>query len=98
MFFRLLTIIVSASNHAKRASLNNKKCMTQTTLINLHHKEDSQELHYHPFAVNVVDMLEVAILLMIYVFQMKEILNLHVFNMITRINKSKTLTKHIMQM
>ena len=50
MFIRLLTGIVSASNHAKCMSLSNQKCMTQSTLINLHPNEYSQESHYYPFA------------------------------------------------
>ena len=36
MFIRLLTSTVSASNHTKCVSLNNQKCMTQPTFINLH--------------------------------------------------------------
>ena len=51
-FIRLLNSIVSASNHTKCASFNNQKSMTQSTLINLHPNEYSQELCYYPFAVN----------------------------------------------
>ena len=36
MFNRLITSIVSASNHTKCTSLSNQKCMTQPTLISLH--------------------------------------------------------------
>ena len=53
MFIRLLTIIVSTSNHTKCMPLSNQKCMPQSTLINLHPNECSQELHYYPFAVNL---------------------------------------------
>ena len=49
----LLTSIVSASNHTKCVLLNNEKCMTQATLINLHANEYSQELHYYALAVNL---------------------------------------------
>ena len=48
----LLTSIVSAFNHIKCVSLSSQKCITQPTL-NLHSNEYSQELHYHPFAVNL---------------------------------------------
>ena len=50
-FIGLLTGIVSASNHTKCMSLSNQKCMTQSTLINLHPNEYSQEFHYYPFVV-----------------------------------------------
>ena len=36
MFIRLLTSIVSASNYTKTVSLNNEKCMTLPTRINLY--------------------------------------------------------------
>ena len=39
---RLLTALVIGSNHTKRVSLNNQKCMIQQTLINLHSNEYSQ--------------------------------------------------------
>ena len=45
MFIRLLTSIVSASNHTKCISLNNQKFMSQPTFINFHSNEYSQELH-----------------------------------------------------
>ena len=38
-FVNLLTSIVSASDHTRFALLNNQKCMTQPTLINLHPNE-----------------------------------------------------------
>ena len=57
--------------------------MTQPAPINLHPNEHSQEFHYYPFAVKVC------------VPDKTEDLNLSVFNMITRINELKTLTKHI---
>ena len=52
-FIGLLTGIVSASNHTKCMSLKNQKCMNQSTLINLHSNEYSQELHYYIFAVKL---------------------------------------------
>ena len=51
MFLGLLISIVNTSNHTKCALLINQKCMTETTLINLHPNEYSQEFHYYPFAV-----------------------------------------------
>ena len=53
VFFILLKIILSASNHAKCVSFSYQKCMTQPTLINLHPNEYSQELCYYPFVVTV---------------------------------------------
>ena len=53
MFIGLLTGIVNGSNHTKCLSLSNQKCITQTTVINLHPNEYSQELHYYPFAAKV---------------------------------------------
>ena len=62
----------------------------QPTLINLHPKEYSQELHYYPFVVKLdrcVD--EVIIILMTYLikhFNFKDF-NLGAYNMITEINE-----------
>ena len=50
MFIRLLTIIVSASNHIKCVLLSNQ---IQSTLISLHPSEYSQELHNYLVAVNL---------------------------------------------
>ena len=48
LFIRLLTSILSASN---------EKCMTQTTLSNLHSNKYCQKLHYCPVVVKL-DMLD----------------------------------------
>ena len=53
MFMPLLSNIVNGSNNAKCGSLSNKKCMIQSTLINLHPNEYSQEFHYYPFALKL---------------------------------------------
>ena len=53
MFTRLLTSIVTASNHTKCVSSTNQKCSTQPTLINLHPNKYSQGLLYYPFTVNL---------------------------------------------
>ena len=80
--------------------LSNQRSMTQPTLISLHPNEYSQELQYYLFAVNLdrcaascntLDKLSNKAFLP----NETEDLKLHFFNMITEINKSKTLTKHI---
>ena len=100
IFIVLLTSIVSVSNHKKCVSLSNQKCITQPTLINLHPNEYSQEFHYYPFAVkldrcvgscnNLNDLSN-----KVCIPNKTEDLNLTVLNMMTGINESKTLTKHI---
>ena len=64
IFIRLLTSLVNTSNHTKYLLLRNQKCEIQPTLINLHPNEYSQELHYSPFHLNYIDVLEIVILLM----------------------------------
>ena len=71
--------------------VSNQKCMIQLTLINLHPNEYSQEFHYYSFVVKLF----VVKLNKVCVPNKTEDLNLSVFSMITRINESKTLTKHI---
>ena len=74
------------------------------SLINLHPNEYCHKSHYYPFAVilgrcigscnSLTDLSN-----KICVPNETEDLNLGLFNMVTRINESKTLTKHIiMQM
>ena len=53
IFIGLLTGLVNGSNHTKRISLSNQKCMTQPTFINLHPNEYSQGFHYYPFMVKL---------------------------------------------
>ena len=53
IYIELLTGIISASNHTKCVSLSNQKCMIESTLINLHPNEYSQELHYYPFTAKL---------------------------------------------
>ena len=100
IFIVLLTSLVNASNHTKCVSLSNQKYETQPTLINLHPNEYSQELHCYPFAVkldrcvggcNTLNDLSNKVC----VQNEKKDLNIHVFNVITGINESKVLTKHI---
>ena len=53
MFIVLLTSLANVSSHAKYIFLNTQKCEIQAALINLHPNENSQELHYCPFAVKL---------------------------------------------
>ena len=101
MFIVLLSnMIVNGSNHTECVSLSHQKCMIQPTLINLHPNEYSQEFHYCPFAVKLDRCVRSCNTLNdlsneVCVPNKTEDLNLRVFNMITLINESKTLTKHI---
>ena len=100
MFFVLLSGIVNASNHTRCVSLSNKKSDIQLPLINLHADEYRQEFNYYPHAVklnryavsfNTPNDLSNKVC----VPNKSEDLNLSVFNVIKRINESKTLTIHI---
>ena len=100
MFIVLLTSIINASNHTKYVSLSNQNYETQPTLINLHPNEYSQKLHYYPFAVNLDKYVGSCNTLndlsnKACVQNKTEDLNMSIFNMITGINGSKTLTKDI---
>ena len=80
--------------------LSNQKLMAQHTLINLHPNEYSQEFHYYPFVVKLDKCVGSSNTLndlpnKVRVPNKTEELNLRVFNMITGINESKTLTKHV---
>ena len=100
IFIGLLTDIVNGFNHTKCISLSNQKRMTQLTLINLHLNEYNQELHYYPFVVKLHRCVVSCNTLNDFsneacIPNKREDLNLSVFNMITGINESKILTKHI---
>ena len=100
IFIGLLTGVISASNHTKCVSLSNQECMIQPTLINLHSNEYSQEFSYYPFAVKLDRCVGSCNTLndlsnKICVPNKREDLNLSMLNMITGINESETLTKHI---
>ena len=101
VFIGLLIGLANRSNHAKCVSLSNQKCMIQPTLINLHPNEYSQEFHYYPFSVKLDRCVGSCNTLndlsnKVCVPNKTEDLNLSVFNMITGINESKTLAKHIL--
>ena len=100
MFIALLNNIVNASKHTKYVSLSNQKCEIQPTLINLHPHEYNQEFYYYPFPVkldksfgscNTLNDLSSKVC----ITNKAEVFNLSIFNMITGINESKTLTKNI---
>ena len=74
--------------------------MTQHSLINLHPNECSQEFHYYSFAVKIDRCVRSCNTLndlsnKVCVLNKTEDLNLSVFNMITGINESKIIIKHI---
>ena len=100
MFMELLICIVIASNHTKCVLLSNQKCMTQPTIINLYPDEYSQEFLYYSF-VDKLDRCAGSCITLndwsnkVFVPNKTEDINLSMFNMITGINESKTLTKHI---
>ena len=100
MIVILWTSIASAFNHTKFTSLSNQKCLIQPTFTNLHPNEYIQEWSYYQFQVNVdrcggscntLDNLSSRVC----VSNKTKDLNLHAFNLITGINQSRTLTKHM---
>ena len=73
--------------------------MTQPTLINLYSGEYSQGLHYYSFLVNLVRCVRSCNTLndlsnRVHVPNKKDDLKLRVFDNITEISESKTLTKY----
>ena len=100
MFTGILTGLVNVSNHTRCVSLSNQKYEIQPTLINLHPNKHSQELHYYKFAVKLDRCVGSCKTLNDYsnkasVPNKTEDLKVSVFNMITRIHESKTLTRYI---
>ena len=99
MFIAIWISIVNESGHIKCVSLNNQKCMTQATLINLHPNEYSQEFQYYPFPIKIHRCVESSNTLndlstKVCVPSKIEYLNLSAINIITGINESKILAKH----
>ena len=96
----LLINVFNASNHTKCVSLSNQKCQIEPTFVNLNPNEYSQKFHYYPIVVKLDQCVGSCNTLNDLsnkecVSNKTDNLNLNIFNMITRINKSKTLTKHI---
>ena len=94
VFFALLSF--SGYLAIKFMTLNNASCVARPTLIDLNHVE----LNHYSFMIsldkyngtcNVVDDLSTKIC---FLTKAKGI-NVKIFNVITRINKAKTLVKHI---
>ena len=80
--------------------LSNQNWEIQPNLIKLHFNEYNQEFHFYPFAVKLDRCFRSCNTLndlfnKVYVPNKTEDLNLSMFNMITIINESNTLTKHI---
>ena len=99
-FIGLFTSLVNGSNHTKCILLTNQKYMIQPTLIDLHPNEYSQEFHYYSFLVKLDRFVGSCNTLndlsnKVCIPDKTEGLHLSVFNMITGINESKILTKHI---
>ena len=74
--------------------------MSKSTLVNLHPNQYSQESHYYPFTFNLDRCVGSCNTLndlsnKVCISDKTEDLNLSMFNMITGINESKKLTKHI---
>ena len=101
VFIVLLSSTVNGYNHTKCVSLSNQKCEIQSTLINLHPNEYSQEFHYYPFAVKLdwcvasCDTLNDLPNKVCIPNKTEDLINLSVFNMITGKNESKSLTKDL---
>ena len=98
MFIVLLSNIVHGYNHTKCITLSNQKYMIRPTLINLHPNKYSQEFHYYPFAVKLDRCVGSCNTLndvsnKVCAPNKTEDLNLSLFNMITGIHESKSLTK-----
>ena len=94
-FIRLLTNVVSASNHTKCISLSNQKFEIQSAMIDLHHNEYTQ---YHPLVVNLdngTGNILNDLSNKVCVPNKAEDLNLSVFNIIIEINELRTLSRHI---
>ena len=84
----------------KNVSLGNQKCEIQPTLINLHPNVYSQEFHYYQFSVKLDRFFGSCNTLIdlsnkVCIPNKTEDSNLGVFNMITDINESKALAKHL---
>ena len=90
-----LACVAKVSDRTKCISLNDQPCLARSTLVDL----NSNKLYYYPFRLSLGrqsgscntfhDFSNT-----IYVTNKTEDVNLNVFNTITRINESKTLTKY----
>ena len=100
MLIVLLSSEVNASNHAKSLCLSNQKYEIQPSLVNFHPNEHSQGFQYYLFPVKLdwcfgscntlIDLSN-----KLCIPNKREDLDLSVFNMITGVLESTTLTKDI---
>ena len=100
MFIGLLASVVNASNHTECVYVNNQQNITQPTLIKLNPNKFGQGLHNYPFAINLDRCVGSCNTLSdlcrrVCIPDKTEDVNLNVFNMITAINESRTLTNQI---
>ena len=100
IFMGLLISIINASHHTKCILMSNQEYIIQPNLINLYPNEDYYPFPYYPLAVkldwcvgscNTPNDLSNKV----GVPNKTEDLNLSMFNMITGMNESKTLSKHM---
>ena len=99
IFIGLLTGLANGYNHTKFVLLSNQKCKIQPTLINLHPNEYSQEFYYYAFVVKLDRYVPSCNILNnlsnnVHIPNKTECLHLSMFNLITGINESKTLTMY----
>ena len=100
IFIGILTGLVNRSNHTKCVLLSNQKCIIQPTLVNVHSNEYSQEVHYYTSSVKLDRCVGTCNNLKglsnkVCISHKTDDLDLNIFNMISDINESKILTKHI---
>ena len=101
MFIGSLTSLVyNYFSHTECVSLSNKKYGIQSAFINLQPNKYSKKFHYYPFTLKLEKCVKSCNTLnnlsnKVCAHNKTEDLNLRMFNIITGINKSKTLTKHI---
>ena len=100
MFVILLTGLVNGFNRTKCVSLTNQKGTTQPAIINLHPNKYTQGLYYYPFTIHIYRSVGTCNILndfsnKVCLPNKTGDLNPNVLNMITGINESKILPKHI---
>ena len=97
MFVALLASLVNDSNHTKFVFLNNQQFMTEPTLNNLYPNEYIERLCYYPFTVNLGRCMG-SFSTLNDLFNRAFLPNKTEkgFNMVPRINKLKTLIKHVL--
>ena len=99
-FIGLMSGLVNQSNRTKCVSWSNHQFKIQPTHINLHPSKYRQEFYYYPFSVKLYRCVGSCNTLndlsdIVCISYNKEDLNLSVCNMITGMNESKKLSKHI---